>query len=197
MKNPQRRFFVLALIIIFALFVAVEAYIYLQQGSANYSANKNATAQQSAKAVSNKANTNSGTAKNSSLTVLYPTSGALYTGQQITVTWSPGNAVVSKNVVSIQLVTLNAKNKTGCPGYQAGPPGSTYDCRYYTLLSDTPNTGSARWTVGKTATGDAIPPGNYYMRIYLSQMGTQTVQSLQAQGHNFETYTDSYITIIK
>ncbi|MEK7136049.1 MAG: PsbP-related protein [Patescibacteria group bacterium] len=127
-----------------------------------------------------------------SITVLSPNGKEYLTiGRTAEITWQPGNAPVSANVVSIQLMTLDARNSIGCPGYQAGTPGRTYDCRYYSLFNDVPNNGSISWNVGSVAQGSSVTPGVYYVRIYFGELGMGAVGSLREQGYKTEDYSDA------
>ncbi len=129
----------------------------------------------------------------STLSIISPNGGETLTIESTTtIKWNP----VGDYVVSLQLQTPDAKNMTGCPGYQAGIPGHTYDCRYYLLFNDASNTGSIQWTVGKTSTGVSIPPGNYYMRVLYSEMGMEVAHYILAQGGKVDAYSDNYFTIV-
>ncbi len=134
---------------------------------------------------------------NQSISILSPNGGEYLTiGQTAKITWQPGNTPISNSVVSVQLMTLDARNKVGCPGYSGGVPGRTYDCRYYSLFSDVPNTGSISWVIGSVAQGSAVPPGVYYVRVYFSQMGMSQVNSLREQGYRTEDYSDGTFTVV-
>lgn len=134
-----------------------------------------------------------------SIQVLSPNGGEVWqVNQNQTIEWHPGIAFTGaspSNVVSIQLQTADAVNQVGCPGYQAGVPGRIYDCRYYSLLDDLLNDGSAMWMVGQDSTGVTIPAGSYYVRIYFSEIGMTTAQGLIDKGYKTGDVSDAPFTI--
>ena len=115
------------------------------------------------------------------ITVTSPNGGETwYIGETHNITWTPG---IYNGVVSVQLRKASDKN-CSVPAHCA------------VLFNDIQNTGSVQWKVQQLPATDFLEHGNYYVRIFYSELGMEGAHNITAQGSNIEDLSDNYFSIV-